>query len=256
MSTTMIPGEYPQIVKKLPKIGGENNLGVGIDSNGKKYVLKGYARVCVAEFIGAAVCKALGVRHALPHIVKEVDLFGTTRFLFGSAIEPDLLQFDQSSVVEWQAVVAELEVATVFTVILAVDLALGNDDRHATNWLVESKNPAVSRPWHTLISMDFSNAWPTMHPPHHPRRHPSENTWGFTRFWEQIGINYDPSAYKITCAKISSLSGVWLAAELAPLIGVWLEQTEVDCLTAWWGTNWQSHMIDVIAALESDGDWQ
>ena len=253
----LIPGVYPEIVKVLPKIGGVNNLGVGVDLSGKEYVLKEHPMIGVAEFVGAAVCRELGLRHPVPNIVKCTNMFGQSQFLFGSAMEKGLHSMNFQSVVDWKNLVPQLESVAVFSVVLAVDLALGNDDRHSENWLVKASHQEEGRPHHDMITMDFSNAWPCAKPPHHPLRHPSQNTWITAgRFWPAFGIDFDRASYRATCAKISNLSQAWLAGVLEPMLGIWFDQAQFTTMQQWWGSHWKDHMVNVVACLECDGDWQ
>ena len=252
-----IPGVYPEIVKLLPKIGGNNNLGVGVDLSGKEYVLKEHPMVGVAEFVGAAVCSELGLQHPVPNIVKHTNIFGQSEFLFGSAMETGLLPMDFRSPAEWRNLVPQLESVAVFSVVLAVDLALGNDARHQDNWLVKAAQPAEGRPYHEMITMDFSNAWPCATPPHHPLRHPSPNTWIIAgRNWPAYGIEFDRATYRATCSRIANLSQDWLTKVLEPMLGIWFDETQLATMQQWWTVHWKDHMLNVVACLECDGDWQ
>lgn len=253
----LIPGVYPEIVKVLPKIGGNNNLGVGVDLSGNQYVLKDHPGVCVAEFVGAAVCRELGLKHPLPNIVKRTSMFGQSQHLFGSSMVTGLLPMDFRSVADWKSLVPQLESVAIFSVVLAVDLALGNDDRHQDNWLVKAAQPEEGRHHHEMITMDFSNAWPCANPPHHPLRHPSPNTWNLAgRHWPALGIDFDRATYRATCSKIANLSTEWLAKVLQPMLGIWFDQAQFSAMQQWWANHWKDHMLNVVACLECDGDWQ
>jgi hypothetical protein len=253
--STLIPGVYPHIVNRKPKLGGLRNLGVGVDSAGVEYVLKPGAVVGVAEFVGAGICRELGVPHCLPAIVTWTPLVGGPVHLFGSVIEPAVLKFDQKLVLEWQRVVAEMVNPQTFTEVLAVDLCVGNDDRHAGNWIVREKDPSAGRAHHQLLAMDFGDSWPCVHPPHPPTKHPSRNTWDIPRHWPAMGITFDHDLFRRTCTKISSLQSSWLRSELDVLIGVWLTPAQRDDLCDWWRDHWPRQVIDVIFSLENDGDW-
>lgn len=250
-----LPGLYPVITKVMPRIGGRNNVGVGIDTQHVRYVLKTGNRICVAEFVGAALCAELNVPHCRTAIVTRAGMDGRMQYLFGSIIEPETHQFDQSSVEAWRGVVTELCNVTLFTIMLAVDLAIGNDDRHAGNWLVRAKDQAAGRHQHELLAMDFSNAWPLAHPPHTPHRQPSPNTWDITRYWPEMGIEFQLPLFHSTCATICGLKREWLHAVLAPLVGIWLTPHECDSLCSWWDDRWRQQVIDVIHCLQPDGEW-
>lgn len=257
METQLIPGVYPEIIKVLPKIGGNNNLGVGVDLSGNQYVLKDHPGVCVAEFVGAAVCRELGLKHPVPNIVKRTSMFGQEEHLFGSSMVTGLLPMDFRSVADWRNLVPQLESVALFSAVLAVDLALGNDDRHQDNWLVKAAQPQEGRPHPEMITMDFSNAWPCINPPYHPLRHDSPNTWNLAgRHWRTLGIDFDRATYRATCSRISHLSQAWLAQVLEPMLGIWFDQAQFTAMQQWWGSHWKDHMINVVACLECDGDWQ
>lgn len=250
-----LPGLYPMITKIKPRIGGRNNIGVGVDTHQVEYVLKTGNLICVAELIGAALCAALKVPHCRGAIVTRQRMDGSLQYLFGSIIEPDVHRFDQSSIEAWKDVVAELRNTALFTIMLAVDLAIGNDDRHAANWIVRRKAEQVGRARNELLAMDFSNAWPLAHPPYPPREQPSSNTWDITQHWPDMGIEFESCLFRSTCAKISALDQDWLNTVLDPLVGIWLTPMERDNLCAWWDKHWRQQVIDVIHSLEPDGAW-
>lgn len=255
--TQLIPGVYPEIIKVLPKIGGNNNLGVGEDLSGNQYVLKDHPGVCVAEFVGAAVCRELGLKHPVPNIVKRTSMFGQEEHLFGSSMVTGLLPMDFRSVADWRNLVPQLESVALFSAVLAVDLALGNDDRHQDNWLVKAAQPQEGRPHPEMITMDFSNAWPCINPPYHPLRHDSPNTWNLAgRHWRTLGIDFDRATYRATCSRISHLTPAWLAQVLEPMLGIWFDQAQFTAMQQWWGSHCKDHMNNVVACLECDGDWQ
>lgn len=254
-ATQLIPGLYPLITKVKPRIGGRNNLGVGVDTTGAEYVLKTGRAVCVAEFVGAAVCAALEVPHCRTAIVTMRMLNGSTQHLFGSVIEDQLHKFDTTDVDAWRDVVSKLHDPLMFTVMLAIDLCLGNDDRHQDNWILKHKHPTTGADCYKLLAMDFSNAWPTIHPPHHPCRHPSTNTWTLPRHWDQMGIAFDRALFLRSCAKIAALRTDWLHSVLDPLVNIWLTQQERDALCQWWSNHWMTQAIDTIYSLEPDGEW-
>ncbi len=255
--TQLIPGVYPEIIKVLPKIGGNNNLGVGVDLSGNQYVLKEQPMGCVAEFVGAAVCRELGLKHPVPNIVKLTNMFGQSNYLFGSAMETDLHRMDFRAPADWRDLVPQLETVAVFSTVLAVDLALGNDDRHQDNWLVKAALPEQSKPHPEMIVMDFFNSWPWANPPHPPLKHPSINTWAIVRRnWPVYGIDFDRATYRATCSRISHLSQAWLEKVLEPMLGIWFDQAQFTAMQQWWGSHWKDHMNNVVACLECDGDWQ
>ena len=249
-----IPGTYPIIRQLKPKLGGANNLGVGVDTQGNEYVLKTGDRLCVAEFIGAALCKVVGIPHCIPNIVCRHTIDGKLEYLFASSIEKGLHFFDQNSIIEWYGVSAQLRDQNIFSVVLALDLAIGNDDRHPTNWLVRA--PTAVQAEHELLAMDFSNSWPLCHPPHHPRQQPSINTLSVTKHWENMGIMFTLDTFRKTCATISCLDDRWLYSVLNPMVNIWLTSDTQHTLCQWWSQNWQSQVIEVIHSLETDGDWQ
>lgn len=253
-ASALVAGVYPHIVKLRPKIDGNNNLGFGTDSAGVEYVLK-RPLFGPAEFIGAAVCRELGVPHCRPAIVTAKQLDGTLVPLFGSIVEPYALKFNKKAFAAWQTVLAELDNVHSFSEILAVDLSLGNDDRHQDNWIVRAKDVAAGRAKHVLLAMDYANSWPFFHPAQKPTAHASKNTWEFTRYWSVIGIPYDQGRFRRACAQISALNEAWLRKELDALVGVWLTDSQRDVLCQWWRDHWAAQVIDVINALEPDGDW-
>jgi hypothetical protein len=252
VSTPLLPGIYPRIVKRHGHLGGRDNLGVGEDEQGVRYLMKSGALVGVAEFVGAAVCAATGIRRCQPAIVELPKLTGS-ELVFGSVWLDPVHQFEPTNLAQWRAVCARLGNAVMFSATLAVDLALGNDDRHAANWLVRPR--ATTAPELELVALDFSRAWPVCHPPHAPHQHPSNNTWGLCRHWVAMGVIFDRDAFYTTCATIGRLDAQWLLTILQPLQNVWLTSAEVQHLCHWWGKKWNAQVIDTIQSLQPDGTW-
>ena len=250
-SSLSLPGMYPQIVRYKPKLGGIFNEGVGEDSEGNEYVLKKDPAIGVAEFVGAHVCKALQVRHATPAVVACPTMQGL-QLWFGSVMEHNLEEFDRSNAEEWASIIPGLSNPEIFSTILAVDLFLGNDDRHAGNWLFQ-RNPSDRSS--TLIAMDFSNAWPVNRPPWHPHRHPSGHTWSIVGHWERMGVNFDQALFRSTCARIACLDAAWLSNVLDAVAPDWLNPEARAAMLDWWATGLHSQLIDTIYALETDGEW-
>jgi hypothetical protein len=254
--SALLPGFYPEIKKVKPKIGGVDNIGIGVDQGGVEYVLKAGSKVCIAEFVGAACCDAVGVPCARPVIVQRKHLIKPTELLVGSEFVPGLLMFNMRDISEWRQVVAALANAAAFSGVLAVDLAVGNDDRHQDNWLVKDRVPGFPVAAPLLMAVDFSRAWPVHHPPQPPRQHQSPNTWNFvSKWWDAIGVTYDKFHFHQACAKMGSLDEDWIRSVLTPMVEVWLNSNEFDALCSWWRVHWREHVIDVIQALEADGDW-
>ena len=190
-----------------------------------------------------------------PRVVCRDDIDGNTEYLFGSVVEAGLLKFDRTSIAEWPTVVATLCDASLFTVALASALCLGNDDHHADNWLVRDTDPANGILCHSLVPMDFGNAWPACNPAHHPMRHPSPNTWEITRHWRAMGITFDQALFRLTCARMQILDRHWLQAVLTPLLGIWLTAEKHDALCDWWQQHWRDQVVGAVYSLEPDGDW-
>lgn len=246
-----LAGTYPHITKRLPKIGGVDNLGPGETQHGESFLLKSGGVVGASEFIGASLCGACGIPYCTPCIV-TLDLPGGLQHVFGSRMELGLKKFDQTNLDEWSAVVAACTNPSIFSAMLAIDLALGNDDRHWGNWLVQDVKGPNGENLHRLRALDFSRSWPVDHPAQHPLRHKSINTWDAARYWETLGVAFDQTVFFDTCVKIHGLTSRWLRIKaLDPLRGVFLTQTEIDQFCAWWDSSWKAQVVEVIDSIEN-----
>lgn len=232
---------------------GVDNMGFGTDSQGIRYLLKDGNKFGVAEFFGAGLCAELNLPHGLPAIVDvpQYPNLGTPETHFGSVLLDDVYEFDQTSFIEWQAVCSKLTNSTMFSQMVAVDYAAGNDDRHAKNWLVcSTQNGALE-----LVAIDHSRCFPVCNPPHHPLQHISKNTRSIYKHWKSMGIAFEKEAAWHTCSIISNLNQDWLSCVLAPTVDVWLTQEDLEKLCQWWQNSWKDHLIDAVLSLCSDGVW-
>lgn len=217
-------------------------------------MLKPGGRIGAAEFIGARISDACGLPACQPTIVTIEALSGQQQ-VFGSRIEAGVHKFDQSSPIDWQSVLKDCHNASAFSALLAIDLVLGNDDRHWNNWLVQEMPNAAGKTGFRLRAMDFSRSWPTRHPAQHPLRHASPNTWNATRDWPLLGAQFDEKIFHATCARIASLPTKWLRRSvLTEIAGVFLTTTEVDSYCSWWDHHLQAQVIETIHSLEH-GVW-
>ncbi len=255
-TTEPLPGIYPLIVRLDPdQGGGKDNWGTGYTAHGEQFRIKPGGRVGAAEFVGARVADVCGVPACQPAVVTIEHWRHGRLDVFGSRIESGLHCFDQTSVLEWKEVLAACVNPKVFSAALAIDLVLGNDDRHWNNWLVHNE-PNKSQPAaYRLRAMDFSRSWPVAHPPHHPQRHLSRNTWLALKDWNSVGVTFDRHVFHDTCARIGRLNSRWLKQQvLRPLQGVFLTEDEAAMLCNWWHATIQDQVIEAIHSLET-GVW-
>ena len=252
LTTNMpIAGLYPLIVHINPSQVGNDNMGMGFTQHNEQFLLKSGNEIGVAEYIGAKVCDAIGVPACQPNIV-TIEKFGIQQDVFGSRIESGTHKFDQKNIAEWQAVLSNCSNLEAFSAVLAVDLTLGNDDRHWDNWLVQPAQTPHGVTSYRLRAMDFSRSWPTEHPPLHPLGHRSPNTWGSTREWNLIGVPFKEQVFYDACSKISSLTSSWLRYQvLQPLLGVFVSPIGIDGYCQWWEHHLQQQVIEVIYSLEN-----
>lgn len=252
-TTDPLPGIYPLITHRDPlqKRSGVDNLGMGYTEHGEQFMLKPGGRVGAAEFIGARVADACGLPACQPTIV-TIETLGGQQHVFGSRIEAGVHSFDQSSPIAWQAVLKDCHNTSAFSALLAVDLVLGNDDRHWNNWLVQAIQDKTGKNGYRLRAMDFSRSWPTLHPAQHPLHHAHPNTWSATRDWSLLGASFDQGVFHATCAKIATLPARWLRRTvLADLTGVFLTVAEVDSYCLWWENHLSAQVVETIHSLEN-----
>lgn len=246
-----LPGTYPHIVKHLPKIGGLDNMGPGNTQHGESFLLKKGGLIGASEFIGSGLCDACGIPYCVPSIV-TMDYLGGIQHVFGSRIELGLKKFDQTSVAEWKAAIATCANPSIFSAMLAIDLALGNDDRHWGNWLVQDVTAAGSTDSYRMRALDFSHGWPVSNPAQLPSHHISINTWEAVKYWETLGVTFDQHVFYETCVRMGCLPSRWLRNQiLNQLRGIFLSQAQVDQLCDWWESCWREQVIEVIHSIEN-----
>ncbi len=249
-TTTPIPGIYPLITDINPPQSGADNIGMGFTQHKEQFLLKPGSRIGTAEFIGARVCDAVGIPACQPNIV-TIERFGNQEDVFGSRIESGTHQFDQTNSAQWRHILANCINADAFSALLAVDLILGNDDRHWNNWLVQTAQTPQGVTGYRLRAMDFSRSWPTIHPAQHPARHRSPNTWAATKDWPLLGVTFNQQVFFSTCAKIRNLTPAWLRGQvLQQILGVFVSSTDVDLYCQWWEHHLQTQVIEAIHTLE------
>lgn len=233
----------PAIIKYQPRQSGQDNEGIGQTKHGERYLLKVNSSVCVAEFVGAALCTACGIPVASPTIV---DFKG--REVFGSRLESGVEL--PVSVTSLKEQIRNCANQSIFSAVLAIDLALGNGDRHWHNWLPQPQAGGDI----FLRAVDFSRAWPTIHPPLSSEAIRGENTETVWREWGSLGIQYDDASAMDACDKIGALTSSWLEKIFEQLPVEWMVGTSGPELTVWWGTNWAARILTVRDFLKS-GAW-
>lgn len=250
-TSASLPGIYPVITQfdPLQARKGKDNLGFGETQHGEKFLLKNGGSIGAAEFVGAKVCDACGIPACQPTIV-TLELSGRATNLFGSRVESGEHKFDQTMVAEWRRVMSATTNPSAFSALLAVDLVLGNDDRHWNNWFIHDQS-ANGTSAYRLRAMDFSRSWPTSHPASHPSNHKSPNTWQATKEWPLLGVQFDLPVFYDTCARIGRLSSAWLhKVVLSPVVGVFISDLEASDYSAWWERHLHAQVVDAIFALE------
>jgi hypothetical protein len=253
-STSPLPGIYPLITKHNPQQtgNGKDNLGMGHTQHGEQFLLKPGGAIGVAEFIGAKVADVCGIPTCQPTVVTIEHMLYGLQHVFGSRIESGRVAFDQADVQAWRDQMAICTNPQAFSAMLAVDLVLGNDDRHWENWLLQATKTDTGQDRVRLRGLDFSRSWPLDHPPQHPGQHRSANTWRCTRDWALLGIEFDRATFDRTCVKIALLNQRWLHDQvLRPITGVFLTQQQADAYCHWWGTGLRGQVIEAIHSMDT-----
>lgn len=247
-----LPGIYPHIVTITPAIKsqGQDYIGLGYTQHDEQFVLKPGGMIGAAEFIGAALCQVVGIPFCQPTIV-TIERLGAKQAVFGSRMELGIVKFNQTDIASWQTIACNCSNLSAFSALLAIDLALGNDDRHWNNWMVQAGKTAAGTDTFRLRALDFSRAWPVDHPPQHPLRHRSQNTWQSPRDWDLLGVPFVQSVFYDACMLIGALPTNWLRGVLSQLADIYLKNEDVDLLCQWWDSHWREQVIDTIDALEN-----
>lgn len=255
INSDCLPGIYPHIIHLNPPQKGVDNIGMGFTQHDEQFLIKQGGKLGAAEFIGSRVCDACGVPACQPTIV-SITQMGVQRNVFGSRIESGTHAFDQTDVNEWRTVMARCSNPQAFSALLAIDLVLGNDDRHWNNWLVQTSKTAQGSDCLRLRAMDFSRSWPIDHPPQKPFLHRSKNTWQTTKEWTMLGVGFHRDVFYGTCVKMQSLNTQWLRKQvLGQVKGVFLSAADIDQYCQWWEHHLKAQVIEAINSLEN-GVWQ
>ena len=234
----------PTITKFMPALNnGLDNVGIGETAHGERYLLKTDASVALSEFIGASICQSAGIPCGEPRVVAFKG-----GLIFGSRIELGVSVPAPSAIPQILATCCN---PTIFSAVLAVDLATGNYDRHWHNWLYHDAAPATG----TLVrAIDFSRAWPAYKPPMNLTDMGSHNTGMAWRAWSSLGIVYDGSSAEAVCDHLETLNANWLSGLVGTLPAAWTPDTEKAVLLDWWQNNWGSRVRATRQFLQS-GAW-
>ena len=250
-NSDFLPGIYPLILSIDPPQKGKDNLGIGVTQHGETFLVKDGGHVGVAEFIGAKVCDACGIPACQPTVV-TIDKWGRQHQVFGSRMESGEHKFDHTDIQEWKRVTSNCLNTNAFSAMLAVDLVLGNYDRHWDNWLVQNTTNTQGQSCFRLRALDFSRSWPTQNPPYLPLQQMGSSTWKSTQDWGLLGVDFDHNTFKTTCATIATLNGKWLKKQvLQPLSGTFLTPLELEQYCLWWDQHLQNQVIEAIFSLEN-----
>ena len=233
----------PAIEKFLPRQSGQDNEGVGYTRHGERYLLKTAADVCVAEVLGSILCRACGI--PVPEQV-IVDFRG--RLIFGSRLESGVYLPKNNN--DLMYMVEKCGNSTIFSAVLAIDLALGNNDRHWHNWLPQEQDDGRI----LLRAVDFSRAWPTTHPVRPCESMRGSNTHLVWKEWKPLGVIFDPKSAFDVCDKIEGLSDIWLSDIFSQLPVEWMVSASGPELCQWWKVYWPDKVEEVRKFLKS-GAW-
>lgn len=233
----------PTIVKRRPLLKGKDNEGIGISEMGEEYLLKLPPAVCLAEFVGAALCHLLGIP---AYEATVVNYRG--RPVFGGRIEAGLKR--PQAAPEYEQLIQRCANRQVFSGVLAVDLCLGNYDRHWDNWLYQERADGSL----VMRAIDFSRAWPTGHPPMTPVAMATHNTRLAFDLWGHVGIAWDRVLSQTCCAKLRALPPDWLHHLFQGLPVDWMTTPDGPALCMWWEQHWQQRVRDVETFL-NNGAW-
>lgn len=236
----------PPIVKYRPAQSGIDNAGIGETAHGERYLLKTSPEVALAEYVGASVCITSGIPCGSPSVVEFRGIA-----VFGSKIESGVSM--HPGVLELLRMVKACANPTVFSAVLAVDLATGNPDRHWHNWLYQ---PQPSNNGGVLVrAIDFSRAWPTRCPPLEFAAFKGDNTHRCWQQWGTYGVAFDAAAAKSTCDSLKRLDGEWLKNLFEQLPVDWMVSADGPGLCSWWSQNWPSRVSAAESFLQS-GAWK
>lgn len=234
---------WPEITKLQRPQKGLDNAGIGHTQAGERYVLKLDPAVCLAEFVGSGLCGILGV----PTYEAAVVRF-KTRPVFGGRLESGLER--PATDPEFVSAVGRVSNASVFSSVLALDLALGNCDRHWDNWLYQDRGGGAL----TARAIDFSRSWPTVAPPPSFASLRGENTHKAWLQWAPLGVKYDAAAFAAACATLSAVPADWLEHRFEGLPVEWMTGPDGPALCQWWRDNWPAR-VDSVQAFVDNGAW-
>lgn len=237
--------EGPVIIKMRPALGGVDNAGIGETQFGERFLLKLDPSACLAEFVGAAVCRAVGIPATEPCVVQFDG-----QAVFGSRLESGVTQV--TNIPELINVLARCDNPNAFSAVLAVDLALGNPDRHWANWLYQERSDGSSV---MLRAVDFSRSWPVSHPPLHVNALKGENTYQAWCLWPTLGIQLDQASATGVCNGLQRLDDKWLSNVFNQLPLEWKIACDAPFLCEWWKTGWTDRVTETMGFVAA-GAWQ
>lgn len=235
--------DAPLITKFRPALGGLDNDGIGSTQYGEEYLLKADPSVAVAEFVGASICRKIGIPTPEPTVVLYND-----QKVFGSRLE--------GGVKTWQETDDLLELIKccdnlqAFSAVLAVDVAIGNIDRHWNNWLYQEKSENTI----SVRAIDFSRSWPTVHPPASNHDLVNSRTHRAWSAWSYVGISFDQTSADHALDTMHKLDKSWLSDILDSLPGEWYVAHPSSELKDWWEKHWTSQVAQTTTFIHQ-GAW-
>lgn len=233
----------PLITNLKPALGGEDNVGIGTTNFGEEYLLKDDPSVAVAEFVGASICRSIGIPTPEPSVVLY-----NNEHVFGSRLENGLKEWKRDS--DLLNLISCCDNLTAFSAVLAVDVTIGNNDRHWKNWLYQEKSGNLV----SVRAIDFSRSWPTTHPPACADDLLGTNTHEAWTAWAYVGITFDLGSADTALQAMSKLDNAWLSSILDPLPSEWYVSRSSSLLKDWWDKNWIAQVQQTTTFLHQ-GAW-
>lgn len=217
---------------------------LAIGDDGHDYALKPplphYPEHAAGEALAYHLAQSCGVAVPVPVVL---DLRDGTK-AFGCRFEGGVTQYTQMDPAE--RLDALVSCAPWLSALCALDLFLGNDDRHADNGLY--RRSIVDGRW-TFLAMDFSRAWWHGNFPAAPISHIAStgNTATFVRLLRAYNA-WDRGRAGTVAASLLSITTATLTGWIDDLPQAWRTE-RVEALPNWWASDDRAARITELSLL-------
>ena len=243
-SFELFPTKIVEVLKNNK--GGADAAHCGIDEQGMDWLIKepteAHPRIPISEWLGYRIFEWAGV--ALPYY-RVVELPDGSR-CFGSRIEAGLVPFTADQANPKAQMQMLIDSGGQLSQIVALDMFVGNGDRHTNNFLWRRNERGDSVP----MVIDFSRAVVALTVPPPFICGISCSTMNLLPFLKKLGA-WEPETAVLGLNKMHSIERHHVERWLSEVPTDWLPDPERSTLLDWWGNEeFSSHIAGCIEACE------